>query len=772
MTLVTERVYRPWGACDRLFDCREPEVVVSGPAGTGKSRACLEYVHTRLLQYAGARALVVRKTLTSLVASGMVTFREKVLDPHDGIAYFGGSRVEPAQYRYPNGSRMVMGGMDKPSKIMSSEYDLEFAQEATELTENDWESLTTRLRNGAMPYQQLIADCNPDAPTHWLKQRCDAGRTLMLESRHEDNPMLYDRRTKDWTPDGALYMSKLDALTGVRFLRLRKGIWAAAEGLVYEGWDRAMHIIPRFDVPAHWPRYLAVDFGFTNAFVCQWWAEDPDGRLYRYREIYQTKRLVEDHAQEIKRLWAGEPRPRAIICDHDAEDRATLERHLGMHTLAATKNVSAGIQAVASRLKPAGDGKPRLFLMQDSLARRDPDLVDAKLPTCFEEELEGYVWSDKRTKDEPVKDNDHGCLAAGTMVETSVGAVPIERVTADMLVLTRCGYRRVLAAGMTGTRPVFEMRLSDGRRLAGTGDHPVYVDGLGYTALRALRYGAIIRTVELHSEEASCQGEHHNELKPLSTRGSPSGAIPTRQIGQTPCTLYPTRASGRGALGGCIRRFGGTLTALFQRAAIFTTRMAIRSTTRLTIWCASMARSIRSGTALRSRVKRNASVARTTGPACRRVLPSGTVQMWAVNGTEGLHRKPMKLATWLSALARYAGQSMRLITLPPLGLAFAPMPVSLRGAGALGLTTKQGSVSNVAPCSQSTSMPSKSAARASVLSVTDTGRIEPVYNLTVDAAVGEYFANGILVHNCDAARYMCAYKDLAGARARGKLVTF
>jgi predicted transcriptional regulator len=40
-----------------------------------------------------------------------------------------------------------------------------------------------------------------------------------------------------------------------------------------------------------------VDFGYTNPFVMQWWAEDPDGRLYLYREIYRTRRLVEDHAK-------------------------------------------------------------------------------------------------------------------------------------------------------------------------------------------------------------------------------------------------------------------------------------------------------------------------------------------------------------------------------------------------------------------------------------------------------------------------------------------
>jgi phage terminase large subunit len=102
----------------------------------------------------------------------------------------------------------------------------------------------------------------------------------------------------------------------------------------------------------------------------------------------------------------------AVICDHDAEDRATLERHLGVRTLAAHKAVSPGIQAVASRLKVAGDGRPRLFLLRDALDERDPLLVEAKRPTCTDEEVESYVWNvagGRKKGEEPLKENDHGC---------------------------------------------------------------------------------------------------------------------------------------------------------------------------------------------------------------------------------------------------------------------------------------------------------------------------------------------------------------------------
>src|SRR5699024_9371522 len=113
--------------------------------------------------------------------------------------------------------------------------------------------------------------------------------------------------------------------------------------------DPAVHLIPPFDIPDDWDRYWVIDFGFVHAFTWNWYAVDHDGRIYLYRQIYRTRRLVEDHAAHGMRLSRDEPRPRKIICDHDAEDRATFERHTGLRTTAATKNVSAGIQAVQER---------------------------------------------------------------------------------------------------------------------------------------------------------------------------------------------------------------------------------------------------------------------------------------------------------------------------------------------------------------------------------------------------------------------------------------
>jgi PBSX family phage terminase large subunit len=226
---IAQRPYTPMGSAVKVWTARDAEILVSGPAGTGKSRAILEKFYVFANKYAGFRGLFLRKTRASLTESGLVTWEAKVV-PAGHPCLKGPARQFRHKYVFPNESEIVVGGLDNPDRVMSTEYDSIYVQEATECEERDWEYALTRLRSGVVPYQQLIADCNPDAPYHWLYQRCMSGKTLMLESRHEDNPAV--------TPQ---YLAILDGLTGVRYKRLRLGLWVAAEGMVYDGWDPVLH---------------------------------------------------------------------------------------------------------------------------------------------------------------------------------------------------------------------------------------------------------------------------------------------------------------------------------------------------------------------------------------------------------------------------------------------------------------------------------------------------------------------------------------------------
>lgn len=414
--------YEPRGAAAKLFKSRGSEVCMVGAAGTGKSLACLFRMHLVALRNPGFRGLIGRKTARSLTSTTLVTFRKKVA--REALAsglvrWYGGSQQEPAGYYYANGAVIVVGGMDNPDKIMSAEYDLIFFDEATELVVEDWEYAKTRLRNGAISWQQIMAACNPGHPQHWLKQRADSGLTDMLTSVHRDNPA-YVNRDGSLTAAGEGYMAILESLTGVRRHRLKDGLWVAAEGIIYDMWSDRHHLVDRFTPPADWWRFWSIDWGFSNPAVVQWWAVDPDGRMYLYREIYHTGKTVPELAAMVLKQvtkdgtktgeWR-EPKPRAVIADHDAGDRVLFTKHTGLQTRKADKRVKLGIDQTKERYKIQGDGLPRLMVMRDALCHRpDPALVEAKKPKCTAEETGSYVWDEKHgvQQEAPLKENDHG----------------------------------------------------------------------------------------------------------------------------------------------------------------------------------------------------------------------------------------------------------------------------------------------------------------------------------------------------------------------------
>lgn len=410
-------VYSPYGAALKVFHLHDEEILLVGPKGTGKSLGVLHKIHAVLAKYPNAKGFMARKTRASMTNSCVDMFERHVLKPPDRVHL----HKQDQQFQYPNGSICAVLGLDEPMRLQSSEWDIGYIQEATEASEDDWEMCTGLLRSGVVPYQQLIGDCNPDKPTHWLKKRCDLGKTTMLMSTHKDNPKYWDQKRNKPTPLGEKYLGKLNRLSGHRRNRLYLGHWSAAEGMVYENYDPNMHLIYRNQMPhgyEKWVHYWAIDWGHIHPFTWQDWIENPEtGCLVLNQQIYVTGNMVEDLARHIKDMTAHKYIPRAVICDHDAEDRKVFEKHTLYPTLPAYKHIQVGIQAVQSRMEPnwKGTGLPGILMIRDSLCQADPVLVGAGSPTCVEQEIDGYVWDKKHNlqvnsrKDElPVDKDNHG----------------------------------------------------------------------------------------------------------------------------------------------------------------------------------------------------------------------------------------------------------------------------------------------------------------------------------------------------------------------------
>src|SRR6267154_2726628 len=128
------RPYQALGAALKAWRSGRREVLLCGPAGTGKSRAALQKLHFCAQKYPGARILICRKTRHSISQTAMVTYEKKVL-PEGWLDKYVHFNTTEQQYEYSNGSVIAVGGLDKPSKIMSSEWDMIYPQEAIELLE-------------------------------------------------------------------------------------------------------------------------------------------------------------------------------------------------------------------------------------------------------------------------------------------------------------------------------------------------------------------------------------------------------------------------------------------------------------------------------------------------------------------------------------------------------------------------------------------------------------------------------------------------------------
>lgn len=82
------------------------------------------------------------------------------------------------------------------------------------------------------------------------------------------------------------------------------------------------------------------------------------------------------------------------------------------------------------------------------------------------------------------------CLIGETLVETEFGQKPIRDVNVGDLVWTRKGLKKVYDVQMTGRKPVLDVTLSNGVVITGTAEHKLWVEENGWLELQNLFPGA------------------------------------------------------------------------------------------------------------------------------------------------------------------------------------------------------------------------------------------------------------------------------------------
>jgi len=88
-----------------------------------------------------------------------------------------------------------------------------------------------------------------------------------------------------------------------KFDMFYRAMFSRPAGLIYDSFNEESCKVPRFAIPNEWPRFLGLDFGGVNT-AGMFYAQEPSGRLYAYREYKAGGRTAKEHATK---LVEGEP---------------------------------------------------------------------------------------------------------------------------------------------------------------------------------------------------------------------------------------------------------------------------------------------------------------------------------------------------------------------------------------------------------------------------------------------------------------------------------
>lgn len=315
------------------------------------------------------------------------------------------------------------------------------------------------------------------------------------------------------------------------------------------------------------------------------------------------------------------------------------------------------------------------------------------------------------------------CLPGWVTITTDYGRIPIHAAKVGMKTLTRNGFKEIINAGCTGMADsLVHIKTECGRELWCTRNHPVLVQEHGWVDAANITTG-----MKLYSEDG--------QWKPSCSAGlSTPGTLTANREHTADTSLRPENQEGQHTTETC----GHLFTVNHPRGLLSTTRMATGIITRLTTWCASLARNMQRFT-------------RRRGLTSSGKWPRLGVSM----RKHGTH--PAKAEHGIAKIAENNGKAKSLPSRKRVNHAEASSWRTMRepsialGGVSIGRQTNDGtrsSQSGVAPSVVSHSSQGYAGRLARVVAVQHIGvKRMPVYNIEV-ADYPEYVANGILVHNC------------------------
>lgn len=134
------------------------------------------------------------------------------------------------------------------------------------------------------------------------------------------------------------------------------------EGMIYDEFNPDIHV-RRISYNPFWRNYWALDFGFTDPFVCLDIMVDAEQRVYVWREYQVRGKSTSDHGLVLVNRENPEGfHVNAIFADPRGADQAAVLRPLLGGIAQNVVGWDAGVESIQRLFKVRSDGDPGIFI--------------------------------------------------------------------------------------------------------------------------------------------------------------------------------------------------------------------------------------------------------------------------------------------------------------------------------------------------------------------------------------------------------------------------
>lgn len=315
---------------DFIFDWDYREYLLVGGYGSSKSYHIVLKIILKCLEEK-RKVLVVREVYDTIRESCFDLFLEILEDldlleenPNRKRSKKVRYKASPMQLSFPNGSKIIFKGMDKPGKLKSiNGVSIVWLEEASEIKYAGYKELKGRLRHPTSSLH-FILSTNPVGTENWVYQHFfirtneDGSNTVILDDkrlykRHTivKNGVYYHHSVVDdnlFVP--ASYVKTLDEMADYdpdlyRVARLGRfglnGIRVLPQFMVAKSHEHVMRAVK--GIPKQF-KFTGFDFGFETSYnaVVRMAVDDREKVLYIYWEYYKNRMTDDQTADELEEL--------------------------------------------------------------------------------------------------------------------------------------------------------------------------------------------------------------------------------------------------------------------------------------------------------------------------------------------------------------------------------------------------------------------------------------------------------------------------------------